>query len=86
MESQNIQDVIDYLSNQTLEKIEEARSRGIKYVVITLGEDIVDGICSVSVKSRNANTEQEVRDAIKDLGIDINNPQERSKVKIYEVI
>ena len=50
MESQNMQDVIDYLSNQTLERIEDARSKGIKYVVITLGENTVDGICSVSVK------------------------------------
>ena len=86
MESTNMADVIDYLSNQTLERIEEARSKGIKYVVITLGEDIVDGICTVSVKSKNANTEQELRAAIKDLGIDINNPIEREKVRIYEVI
>ena len=46
----------------------------------------MDGICTVSVKSKNANTEQELRAAIKDLGIDINNPIEREKVRIYEVI
>lgn len=86
MESQNMQDVIDYLSNQTLDKIEETRKKGLKYLVITLEQTIVDGIASVEIKSKGVNTETEIREAINEFGISLSDPELKHKVKIYEVM
>lgn len=86
VESTNMADVIDYLSNETLKRIDEARSNGMKYLVVTLEDTVVNGICSVGIKSKTANTEQEIREVINEFGIDLSDPMVGHKVKIYEVI
>lgn len=86
MESTNMQDVIDYLSSETLNRIDKTRKEGKKYLVVALKEAVVDGICSVEIKSESVNTEDEIREVIRVFGFSLTDPELKHKVKIYEVI
>lgn len=87
MESTNMADVIEFLSSETMKVIEKARKDGFRYVIVTLADSVEEnGLCSVALVSEVANNEKEIRKAIKKMGINLADPEQRDRVKIYEVI
>jgi hypothetical protein len=84
VETTNINDVLEYLDFQLHIKLKRAKSEGYKFLIVSLAPQVEDGIADVKLRTRPANTYDELRDIIDEWGYDLDTVTQ-NQVQIYRL-
>ena len=84
METTNINDVLEYLDFQLHIELKRAKSEGFKFLIVSLAPQVEDGIADVKLRTRPANTYDELRSVIDECGYDLDTVTQ-NQVQIYRL-
>ena len=84
MNTTNINDVLEYLDFQLHIEFKRAKSEGYKFLIVSLAPQVEDGIADVKLRTRPANTYDELRAIIDEWGYDLNEVTQ-NQVQIYRL-
>lgn len=80
----NLDEVLDYLDFQLFTALRKAKSEGYEYLIVSMLPQIEEGIADMRLRTRPANTYDELRDIIDEWGYDLNTVTQ-NQVQIYRL-
>lgn len=84
MNTTNINDVLEYLDFQLHIELKRAKSEGYKFLIVSLAPQVEEGIADIQLRTRPANTYDELRDIIDEWGYDLDTVTQ-NQVQIYRL-
>lgn len=84
MDTTNINDVLEYLDFQLHVEMKRAKNEGYKFLIISLYPQVEDGIADMKLRTRSANTYDELREIIDEWGYDLDTVTQ-NQVQIYRL-
>lgn len=84
METTNINDVLEYLDFQLHIELRKAKHEGYKFLIVSLAPQVEEGIADIQLRTRPANTYDELRDIIDEWGYDLDTVTQ-NQVQIYRL-
>lgn len=84
METTNINDVLEYLDFQLHVELKRTKSEGYKFLIVSLSPNVEDGIADMKLRTRPANTYDELRSIIDEWGYDLDTVTQ-NQVQIYRL-
>jgi hypothetical protein len=76
--------VLEYLDFQLHIALKRAKSEGFKFLIVSLAPQVEDGIADMKLRTRGANTYDELRTIIDEWGYDLNEVTQ-NQVQIYRL-
>lgn len=84
MNTTNINDVLEYLDFQLHIELKRAKSEGYKFLIVSLAPQVEEGIADIQLRTRPANTYDELRSIIDEWGYDLDTVTQ-NQVQIYRL-
>ena len=84
MNTTNINDVLEYLDLQLHVELKKAKTEGYNFLIVSLDPKVEDGIADMKLRTRPANTYDELRDIIDEWGFDLDTVTQ-NQVQIYRL-
>ena len=84
MKTTNINDVLEYLDFQLHVELKRAKHEGYKFLIVSLSPNVENGIADMKLRTRGANTYDELRAIIDEWGYDLNEVTQ-NQVQIYRL-
>ena len=84
MNTTNINDVLDYLDFQLRIDLKKAKTEGYNFLIVSLDPKVENGVADMKLRTRPANTYDELRTIIDEWGFDLNTVTQ-NQVQIYRL-
>lgn len=84
MNTTNINDVLEYLNMQLHIEMKQAKKEGYQFLMVSLAPVVKDGIADMKLRTKRANTYEELIDTIEEWGFDVQTVTQ-NQVQIYRL-